>query len=310
PLSASMALGMLLNGAAGDTYDEIRDMTGFAGMTLTEVNEAYHGLLELLVDLDPSVEVRLANSVWHREGFTLSPAFSDTVRERFEAELAGLDFDSPDAAATINAWVEERTNGRIDGIVESPIDPAAMLFLLNAVYFNAPWTEAFDPDRTAPRDFTLADGSVVQVPTMVREEDGGPLSRAGAHGWTAIEMPYGGQAYAMTVLLPQDPSSSIDDLLPELDAAVWDELVSALAQTGAGLEIPRFRISWEAPLNPALQALGMVEAFAPEANLDPLTGAPNDLYVHLVKQKTWVDVHEEGTEAAAVTSVEVRVTSA
>src|SRR5690606_9744998 len=180
PLSASMALGMLLNGAAGDTYDEIRDMTGFAGMTLTEVNEAYHGLLELLVDLDPSVEVRLANSVWHREGFTLSPAFSDTVRERFEAELAGLDFDSPDAAATINAWVEERTNGRIDGIVESPIDPAAMLFLLNAVYFNAPWTEAFDPDRTAPRDFTLADGSVVQVPTMVREEDGGPLSRAGA----------------------------------------------------------------------------------------------------------------------------------
>jgi serpin B len=310
PLSASMALGMLLNGAGGQTHDEIRDMLGFEGMSRAEVNAAYRGLTDLLVDLDPSVDVQLANSVWYREGFAPAADFLSALDESFDAEVSGLDFSAPDAAATINAWVESHTNGRIDGIVEDPIDAAAMMFLLNAVYFNAPWTEAFDFEQTAPRDFTLSDGSVVEVPTMVREPDGGPLLRGAAHGWIAVEMPYGGEAYAMTLLLPQDPSTSVDDLLPELDAGAWSDLVAGLAQTDAGVEMPRFRISWEASLKEPLQALGMREAFGDGANLDPMTGGPNDLHVSKVKQKIWVDVHEEGTEAAAVTSIEVRVVSA
>lgn len=311
PLSASMALGMTMNGAAGDTHAEMRDMLGFEGMTRGEINAAYRGLIDLLVGLDPSVESRLANSIWYRTGFPVASDFVETVRESFDATVSGLDFVAPDAAATINAWVEEQTNGRIDGIVDDPIDGDAMMFLLNAVYFNASWTQAFDPAETRPRDFTRADGSVVQVPTMIREPDSGPLLAASAHGWRALEMPYGGQAFAMTILLPADPSRSLDELLPDLDAAVWDDLVSGFGQTGSGVEMPRFRIAYdtELKLNGALEALGMRQAFSAQADFTPMTGGPNDLYVHMVKQKTWVDVHEEGTEAAAVTSVEMRVSS-
>jgi serine protease inhibitor len=310
PLSASMALGMTMNGAAGETHGEMRDMLGFEGMTRGEINAAYRGLIDLLVGLDPSVETRLANSIWYRTGFPIASDFVETVRESFDATVSGLDFAAPDAAATINAWVEEQTNGRIDGIVDDPIHPAAMMFLLNAVYFNASWTQAFDAEETRPRDFTRADGTVARVPTMIREADSGPLLTATAQGWRALEMPYGGQAFAMTILMPADPSQSLDDLLPDLDAAVWHDLVSRLWQTGAGVEMPRFRIEYEAGLNDALDALGMRQAFVADADFSPMTGTPNDLYVHMVKQKTWVDVHEEGTEAAAVTSVEVRATSA
>lgn len=311
PLSASMALGMTMNGAAGDTYDEMRDMLGFEGMSPSEVNEAYLGLIGLFEDLDPTVELRLANSIWHREGLQPASDFLDTVRDNFGAEVSGLDFTAPGAAATINAWVEEQTNGRIEEIVDDPIDGATVMFLLNAVYFNAAWTQAFDPEETGPRDFTLGDGSRVHVPTMVRDPDSGPLLRASGPAWSAVEMPYGAQAFAMTILLPTDPGRSLDAALSELDATTWAQLVQDLRQTAAGIEMPRFRLAYDATLNDPLHALGMRRAFGPgTADFSPMTGAPNGLYVQKVKQKTWVDVHEEGTEAAAVTSVEIGVVSA
>ncbi|MGD8320275.1 MAG: serpin family protein [Gemmatimonadota bacterium] len=306
PLSASMALGMTLNGAAGETRDQMRAALGFGSMPMTEVDRAYRNLMDLLVGLDDRVEVQLANAIFHRDSFQMEPTFLDTVRTYFDARVQGLDFADPSAAEDINAWVREATHGRIDGMVDPPISPLTMAFLMNAVYFKGDWTRKFDAAKTYTGPFHLPGGSTRDVRFMTKSDT---VSWRSGDGWDAVELPYGGGAFVMTLAVPH-ADATLDavagDLASILDPdATWGTLK-------LDVHVPRFQLSYERVLNDDLEALGMLDAFDPgRADFTPMFSGALEAQLHIskVKQKTFLKVDEEGTEAAAVTSVEVGVTS-
>ncbi len=305
PLSASVALAMTMNGAAGETWSQMRDVLGFESLTEDEINVANGSLLDLLAGIDPAVEAATANSVWTRQGFPVHADFVEAVRERFDAEVAELDFASPSASERINEWVRAATNGRIEDIVPAAIPGAVVMYLINAIYFKAPWTFRFDPSDTRTEPFHLDDGSTRMVPLMSSRRD---LPYQGNSRFQAVDLPYGGGAFSMTVLVPEY-GVGVDDLVASLDAAQWEDIARGFHETEVQLYLPRFRMAHERTLNDDLAALGMVDAFDHRADLTRLSPV-GDLWISSVKQKSWVEVNEEGTEAAAATVVEVRETSA
>jgi len=307
PLSASLVLGMAMNGAAGETYAAMRDALGLERADTAQINDAYRGIIGLLRTLDPAVETQIANSVWYRQGFAFEASFLETARRYYDAEVRGLDFASPAALQTINQWVARSTKGRIEEIVER-IEPNDVMFLINAVYFKGSWTQAFDPKQTRNAPFTLADGSTVEVPMMHRE--GARFRHGGGDGFEVAELPYGRGAYAMTILLPE-AGRDVDAFVAELTPERWAEITATLADATMDLALPKWRLEYERELNDALKALGMAPAFAPDrADFSRMAQvAPRRLFISAVKQKTFVEVDEQGTEAAAATSVGMRVTS-
>jgi serine protease inhibitor len=308
PLSATMALGMTMNGARGPTFEGMRAALGFGSLEQDRINESYSELIGLLIGLDDAVEMRIANSVWARSGFEFHDSFMDVVRTSFDAEVATLDFDSPDAAPTINGWVERNTNGRIDRIIDPPIPAEAVMYLINAIYFMGDWQERFDRADTHDAQFTRADGSTTTVRMMSRE--GGFEHYAGADVEIA-ELRYGRGAFVMDIVLPR-AGRTVDELIATLDQSRWNEWIGALQPSGMYLRMPKYRLEYETTMNDALVALGMQSAFGLTGDTDFTGLSPygRDLYISKVKQKTFINVDEEGTEAAAVTSVEIRVTSA
>ena len=304
PLSASVALGMTLNGAAGETWNQMRDALGFAGLTEEEINGGYASLIQVLTELDPAVETAIGNSVWTRLGFPLRADFVEVLREFFRAEAMELDFTSPSASGRINEWVRSATGGHIEEIVPAAIPPGVLVYLINAVYFNAPWPFEFDPDDTRTEPFYPEDRSPQTVPLMTILRDFPYLETS---RFQAVDLPYGGGAFAMTVLVPRD-GVGVDDIVVSLDAAAWRDLAGSFEETEVELFLPRFRMEYERELKDDLAALGMVDAFTGKADLTRLSPV-DGLWISSVLQKALVEVTEEGTEAAAATVV-VGVTSA
>jgi serine protease inhibitor len=306
PLSAAMALGMTMNGARGATFEGMRAALRFGDAEVPAINQSYRDLIDLLLGLDDNVDMRLANSIWARQGFPFHEAFLQTNREYFEAQIATLDFRTADAAATINRWVETNTGGKIKEIINPPIPPEVVMYLINAVYFKGTWRERFDRAETRDAPFTLADGKKKTVRMMNRL--GPVLYHSDAQvGVQIIELVYGRGAFAMTIVLPA-PDTDLNGLIAALDAQGWNEWTGALRETKLQLSLPRFRIEYETVMTDALITLGMADAFTPfGADFTGMSPRGLELYISNVKQKTYVDVNEEGTEAAAVTSVGVGV---
>jgi serpin B len=304
PLSASMALGMAMNGAAGTTYDEMRAVLGFGeGATDTEIGESYESLIALLRGLDQSVDFRIANSIWYRNGLPVHPAFADAARNWFDARVSPLDFASPTAVPTINDWVGTATAGKIPTILDR-IAGDEVMFLINAIYFKGAWRARFDPSRTITAPFHAVGGD--QSATMMRRD--GMMRWLQTADFTAVDLPYGRGAYSMTVLLPLE-AKRIEDVVASLQAPEWASAMSRFSDTEVDLQLPRFRLEWERSLIPDLQSLGMRAAFIDGADFSRMTTTASPLFISSVKQKTYVDVNEEGTEAAAATSVGVTLTS-
>ncbi len=306
PVSASMALGMAASGAEGETFAQMREMLGFGSLSREEMGAGYRGLLELLRGLDPRVEFEVANSVWLREGFPVKPAWLSFVASSFDATARTLDFNSPSAPTTINAWVAERTRNRIPTIVEPPIDPATMAFLINAIYFKGDWRDGFDPAATRNGPFAGVSGTS-SVPLMRQE---GEFAYTAAEDHQVVELPYGGAAFAMTLVLPQ-PGMDPGAFAERLDPAWWRSTTERLRTAEGTVVLPRFRMEYKRSLVADLRALGMTDAFDDvRADFSGIAEVPPRLVISDVLQKTFVAVDEVGTEAAAVTSVEVGVTSA
>ena len=304
PLSASVALGMTLNGAEGETWSQMRNVLGLENLAEEEINASYQSLLELLVGLDSAVQTGFGNSVWTRQGFPVHSDFLDAVRETFHAEVAELDFAASSASERINEWVKAATQGRIEDIVPPRIPGTIVMNLINAIYFKGSWTLRFDPSDTRAQPFYLDDGSTRTVPLMSLRRD---LPYQENNRFQAVDLPYGGRAFSMTVLLPRQ-GVSVDDLAASLDAVGWEDIAESFYDSDLQLFLPRFRMAFERTLNDDLAALGMVDAFDHRADftrLSPVGG----LSISEVKQKSWVDVNEEGTEAAAATVVTVRESS-
>jgi serpin B len=264
----------------------------------------------MLRGLDAGVEFRIANSIWTDDGFPVEPAFLATTRQFFDARVESLDFASPSSLATINGWVNEATAGKIPTILDE-IRPDELMFLINAIYFKGSWRERFDPARTRDDQFTTRAGGRVTVKMMSRE---GKVRLGATADAQVADLGYGGDAFAMTIVLPNE-GRNVDELIAGMTPERWTQLVSQLAERERiPVSLPRFRIEWSAELNEHLKALGVRHAFSETTSdfsrLSPMGRQPGGLVITRVKQKTFVDVNEEGTEAAAATSVGIGPTSA
>jgi serine protease inhibitor len=310
PLSASFALGMTLNGARGATLAGMRGALGFGELGPDEINASYRELIALLLGLDRAVDMRIANSIWAASGFPFHDSFMQAARTYFDAEVTTLDFHASNAALTINQWVDRSTNGRIREIVDDPIPADMVMYLINAIYFKGNWREQFDRNRTQNASFTLDDGAQKTVAMMNRS--GGARVHFDLHGTgvTVLELLYGRGAFAMTIVLPSQ-GQPLDDVLATATAQQWADWTQALSEMVVSVSLPRFRLEYETTMNEPLSALGMANAFC--RGCADFTGMSPDgrrLFISEVKQKTYLDVNEQGTEAAAVTSVGVGVVSA
>lgn len=310
PLSVAMALGMTYNGAAGTTQAAMAEALELQGMSINDVNQAYHDLIDLLRNLDKRVEFRLANSIWHRPELTPLQSFQDVNRQFFDATVQALDFARPDAAGTINGWVDQNTNGKIKTIVPDPVPDHIVMYLVNAIYFKGDWTYQFDKDLTRTGPFQLAQGAEVAVPMMSREEKHAVRMFSDGNV-TVVDLPYSRRAYAMTIVLPREASGAAP-LATELTQERWNGWIAQLDSTSIFVTLPKFTIEYALRLNDVLKPLGMAEAFDPcRADFGNMFPAPpGTFYIDDVRHKTFVDVNEEGTEAAAATSVGIGLTSA
>ena len=307
PASVMLALAMTSNGADGTTREAMARTLEINGMGLEEVNLAFAGLKSALAPNDPKIQLRIANSLWARNGIKLKPSFVARNKQHYAAELATLDFANPAAKDTINAWVSKNTEGKIQKIVDH-INPDDILFLINAIYFKGQWQIAFRKEDTKPDVFRLAGGQRKDLPMM--SQSGSYLYYKG-NGFQAVALPYGKGAMSMYVFLP-DEQSSLDQFEQDLTSANWDLWMNSFRRTPGELKLPRFRVEWESRLNDVLKAIGMEEAFDPaRANFSQMAEVSgNKIFISDVRHKSWCEVNEEGTVAAAVTSVTATLTSA
>ncbi|GAB3332884.1 serpin family protein [Larkinella ripae] len=304
PLSLHMALGMLLNGAAGQTADEMKKAMHLDGVSLADANLTYEFLMQGLPTADPKVTTKLANSIWYRNGFSVEPSYFNATKKTFNAQISGEDFSNPTPVINkINQWASDNTNAKIKKVIQE-IKDDQVLFLLNALYFKGDWKYQFDPKNTFDSPFALVSGSEKQVKMMNLNTS---LRHAFRPTYGAFELPYGDGTYAMTVLLPTG-SSTADAIIKNLNATEWADLQLAMKESKVAVGLPKFTMEYEATLNDALAQMGMPTAFSNGADFSGIS-TKQGLKVSYVKQNTFVAVDEKGTEAAAVTSIGVEVTS-
>jgi serpin B len=296
---------MTYNGADGNTRKAMATALGFDGMTFDQVNRAAAALLANLEGPGPGVELRVANSLWARDGIEFKPDFLGSNRDFFSAEVTTLDFNSPRALSTINGWVSDKTKGKIEGIVYV-IDPQAILFLVNAVYFKGEWKDKFEPKDTIDGEFTSASGIKKTMPMMHRHGEFGYNEEDGCQ---IAELPYGAGRVRMNIILP-DRNSDVNALISGLDTKKLEKYLSGCCDIEGDIYLPRFKIEYEIDdqLKQALSGLGMGVAFdsknADFSRMCPIPPLPN-VWIDEVRHKTFLEVNEQGTEAAAATEAEM-----
>lgn len=306
PLSASTALTMLLNGCAGQTYQQIHQMLGYTTLEIGEANHIYNVLVDQLIHADDNVKLALANAVWYRQNIPFKTPFLDTMRTSFSARVEELDFSSPQALTTINGWASDNTFGKIPEVL-SEISPDAVMFLMNALYFKGSWKYQFNTELTRNMPFYPETGDAVNVPTMSGKM---PVVTYVANNFTALELPYGRGNFSMLFLLPME--GSLAEFIEDFQMEDWNALThyfeSATTSDTIEINIPKFKFTYEKVLNDQLQSMGMTDAFNPTvANLSGITD--ESVFVSFVKQNTYIEVNEVGTEAAAVTTIGIELTS-
>ena len=305
PTSIAFALAMTWNGAAGETREAMSQALELKGKSLEQVNQASLALKIALQQADPAVQLQIANSLWAKKRLEFRRDFMDRNRQFFKAEVAELNFADPGSGATINDWVGRNTAGKIQKIVDR-IDSNSILFLINAIYFKGKWTDKFKKELTSQKPFTLATGSAVEVPMMTQS---GSYQYYETPDFQAISLPYGNRRWTMRIFLPT-PGRSLPQFLKGLSVSNWDSWMRSFRKRDGDILLPRFRIEYEKELNDALKALGMEVAFnRSRADFSSMIRTSERAYINQVKHKTFVEVNEEGTEAAAATSVGVSVTS-
>jgi len=304
PLSISLALSMALNGAEGSTKTDMISTLGLNGLSVDEINQIYFDLVAALKKADQNVVMNVANSIWIKKTYPVLDSFIATNQKFYDAHVERLDFNQ-NALNSINNWVNEKTSSKIPKILDQ-ISADEIMFLVNAIYFNGKWQIQFEKAQTQNGSFTLATGGSVSVPLMMIKEKFGYSEQT---GYEALKMPYGRGKFAMVIILPV-VGKTPEQILGQLNSASWETLKTALTNsTKVDVWLPRFKFSWESDLNGILSSLGMAVAFSEsQANFSKINSTDH-LFITKVKHKTFIEVNEEGTEAAAATSVGIGVTS-
>lgn len=307
PTSAMLALAMTYNGSDGTTRQAMARTLELEGMSLEEVNRAFAELKTALAPSDPKVQLKIANSLWARNDLTLNPDFIARNKQHYDAEVASLNFADPATPKAINSWVNKNTEGKIEKIVDQ-IDDGTVLLLINAIYFKGQWQSAFKKEKTKQDVFKLAGGAQKEVPMMSQS---GSYFYYKGKDFQSVALPYGSGRVSMYVFLP-DEQKGLEQFEKDLTTENWDVWMRSFQVTPGDLMLPRFKVAWESRLNDALIDLGMAEAFDPgRADFSQMVkvNSGNKLFISEVKQKSLCEVNEEGTVAAAVTSVVIGVTS-
>jgi serine protease inhibitor len=303
PYSAATALQMALNGAAGQTKIEMQRVLETSGLSLTALNEANKAATALLNLKDTNVILTTANALWYRQSAQIKASFLEVNQKTFSATVKALDFSKPQAAeAAINQWASDQTHGRITGIANGMVDPIYTdLVLANAIYFKGRWLDPFDAKLTKERPFHPAAGAVKNLPMMEMSKK---FTYRKGSGYQAVRLPYIGYDLAMYVFLP-DKGSSPAKLLQIMNGDNWRRVTIPGFSEHQGLVVlPKFKFENALELNAALKALGMKSGF--DQKKADFSGMFNDRhFISGVRQKAFVEVSEEGTEAAAVTGIMV-----
>ncbi|MEG4404704.1 serpin family protein [Microcoleus sp. MON2_D5] len=301
PTSVALALSMTYNGVSGETKQEMTKALELTKMSPKAINAANHNLQKSLQKDDPKVQVSIANALLVRQGFSLKPEFLQVNQQYYQANLTEIDFESPqEALSIINNWVSEKTHGKIDRIVTT-IHPNTLLFLINAIYFKGNWETPFDQSKTANKTFYLTDSSSKQHPMMSQM---GSYRCYETETFQAVSLPYGKKgALSMYIFLPNS-NTNLATFSQQLTAENWNKWMQEFRVKSGMIEIPRFKMEYEVQLKDTLIALGMAEFFGGlKTDFSPMTDS--QVAVESVKHKTFVEVNEEGTEAAAVTVIEM-----
>ncbi|ODS83299.1 MAG: proteinase inhibitor I4 serpin [Cytophagaceae bacterium SCN 52-12] len=302
PLSLHIALGMLLNGAEAETREGIIKTLKADESSVEELNNAYRTLLKELPEADSKVNLSIANSVWYLQGFSVRQNFQQVLSEIFDAQLYGEPFDMQ-TVEKINRWASDHTNGKIKQVINE-ISGDAIMFLMNALYFKGDWKYTFDKKQTQDWNFQLANGSDKKVKMMFVESD---LRSYTGSDFTAVELPYSSGQFNLTLFVPA-AGKDLNAILQDFDASKWDAIQSGMSVSGLKVGLPKFTLDYEIKLNDILSRMGMSRAFSSSAQFGAISDAA--LQVGFVKQNTFLGIDEEGTEAAAVTTIGMVLTSA
>ena len=298
PISVSYVLGMLNEGAGGETRRQITDVLGLGG-SVREINKYFKKMMDEAQSVDPSVTLKNVNCIYFKLGKSINPQFKADMQNYYDAHVEAINFNSGNIVNKINDWCKSHTDGKIPELLKKgELHPNRRMYLLNAVYFNASWTSKFDPRSTRDLDFVTLDGKTVKRPMMHRE---GRAAYGKNDLCKMLCLPYGNKAYSMVVLLPNEGKTT-DDIIRNLSAQKLKEWQSQMRTQDVDILMPRFTTESETHLEDILSSMGMPRAFGGDAEFpNMLKGYHDELYVSMMKQKAKIEVNEEGTKAAAVT---------
>ncbi|MBW4476498.1 MAG: serpin family protein [Tolypothrix brevis GSE-NOS-MK-07-07A] len=301
PSSVAIALAMTYNGASGSTQQAMAKALELQGITLEEINSSNAALKALLENTDPKVQLKIANSLWANKDTSFKSEFIQRNKDFYQAKVTNLDFKDSRSSNVINTWVNENTNGKINKIVEK-IEPSQVLFLINAIYFKGSWKNEFDKKQTAEYPFYIESDKQKKHPMMSQTGDYKYLEN---EQFQAVSLPYGKDGkISFYVFLPKQNNSKA--FYENLNSDNWEKWMAQFSKQEGFIRLPRFKINYDITLNDALSDLGMGEAFTGKANFSAMG---KNLAISQVKHQTFVEVNEEGTEAAAATSVGIVATS-
>ncbi len=304
PLSISLALAMAYNGANGDTQNEMEQTMKLNGLTPEQINTSYKNLIAALLSLDEDVIFEIADAIFYKDDFSVKQNFIDINKNYYDAEVNALDFSNTSALETINSWVAEKTHDKIAKILDQ-LSPDDRMLLLNAIYFYGTWTNEFDQDGTKMLNFYFADGSNKEVAMMSKEDK---LEYTSNNIFSAVKLPYGTGQYNMLILRPAEGETS-QTLIDELSVdnwKIWNDNFET--KDNVVITMPRFKFEYQLDLIPVLKEMGMQKAFS--SSLADFSNISDiDLFISGVIHKSYIDVNETGTEAAAVTAIVFTTTS-
>lgn len=307
PTSLFMALSMVYNGADEVTKEEIANVLQSENIDVNELNKANASLISMLNRNSKGVQLNVGNSIWLNKEFHFQEDFAKSNKDYFNAEIKEIDIFDSKSTEMINDWVAESTNNKIKEIVKSPLDPNLVAILINAIYFKGDWKYEFDKKRTEKRTFYLEDGTTKEVQLMTLNEE---LAYMENENFQAVSLPYGEGEMSMKVFLPKE-NSSLEEFKKTLTEDNFKDWNLEMIKQDGTIILPKFQLEYEVALNEPLKKLGMIKAFdEEEANFSKMIEEDQQILISEVTQKTFIDVNEEGTEAAAVTSVQMVMESA
>jgi len=306
PLSLSIALSMVANGAENETYNEIVKALGLEKNSKEEINAFFEFFVEALIEADNKTDLLVANSAWVANGFPIKDSYKNSITDNYDAVVKNIDFKKGDATKTINKWCSDKTYGMIDKMFDQ-IDPQMKLMILNALYFNGKWAVPFEKDDTYDENFKTASGNKTMsfmhhtfsnVKVEINDEA------------EICSIPYGNGAFSLVIAMPADENTDIDKFIKKIDEKKWDKWITALANPAdVQLKMPKFKGSYSTgdKLISILNSMGINKAFTSDAEFKGISDIP--LYISEALQKTAIEVDENGTKAAAVTSFGMKCTS-